>query len=285
MSTVLGGQIAAEEIAAKIKTKIEETWYKGVPKLAVILVGNNPASESYVKNKVKLFQKAGAECEVIRFEETVSKITLESCIINLNLDDHINGIILQLPAPFADSLIPMIKPEKDVDGFIQGSGFIPCTPLGVLNLLKHYNIETEGKDIVILGRSIEVGKPLAQLLSSKDYNATVTLCHSKTKNLEEHICRADIVISAIGKPEFITADMIKDNAICIDIGINRVPDSSKKSGFRLCGDFKINDALINKCDSYTPTPGGTGPMTVAALLEQTYKAFLIQNNLEGDKNV
>lgn len=278
MNKLLSGLDASNAIVESVTEAIKVTKDDfGVPTLDVILVGNNPASESYVKNKKKMFEQAGAICNIKRLPESVDKQTLLDTIAESN--NTANGVILQLPAPYAEEAISTIDINKDVDGFISGSSFIPCTPLGVLELLKHYNIETEGKDIVIIGRSVEVGQPLARLLSSKTYNATVTLCHSKTKNLAEHTKRADIIISAIGKPEYITADMIKENAVCIDVGINRVPDASKKSGSRLCGDFLVNDALIAKCGGYTPTPGGTGPMTVAALLMQTYKAFKNQNNL------
>lgn len=285
MNKLLDGK----QSASKYVDEVKETLLikSSTPTLKVLLVGNNPASESYVKNKVKLFSEAGAICDVIRYTDTIDdKRKLAQDILTFNEDTSVNGIIIQLPLPNnwnTPYYLNIVNPDKDVDGFVSGTKFRPCTPEGVLMLIDDNKIETDGKDIVVIGRSIEVGRPLANYLSDTKYNGTVTICHSHTKNLKEHIARADIVISAVGKPEFIDYTMIKDNAICIDIGINRVPDETKKSGFRLCGDFKIDENLINKCQAYTPTPGGTGPMTVAALLKNTVTAWNTQNMISLDE--
>ena len=276
MGILLDGKSSAFKTVDFIR--LNNIGRKRKPLLKVILVGNNLASESYVKNKVKLFDLAGAICDVVRFtEEVEQQERVLDLIKTLNEDNTVDGIIVQLPLPKEWDpvlLTNSVAAHKDVDGFRKDSHFTPCTPLGVITLLREYNIDTDGKDIVVIGRSDEVGRPLANILSDKEFNGTVTLCHSHTKSLNDYIERADIIVSAVGKLEFISADMIKENAVCIDIGINRVPDSTKKSGSRLCGDFKIDEALINKCSYYTPTPGGTGPMTVAALLMNTMNAYL-----------
>jgi len=265
---------------------------KKIPHLAAILVGNNPASETYVASKVKSCAEIGYNSTLLRFDEQISEKHLLDNITLLNENADIDGILVQLPLPKhinEELVINTIDPSKDVDGFhpmnvgkmVSGlPTFIPATPYGIMLMLEHYNIATKGKHAVVIGRSHIVGTPMSILLSRNTYpgNCTVTLCHSQTANLKEICLQADIIIAAIGKPNFVTADMVKDGAVVVDVGINRIPDASKKSGSRLIGDVKF-DEVAPKCSYITPVPGGVGPMTIAALLKNTYHASLGQKVL------
>ena len=253
------------------------------PSLAVILVGNDPASLSYVKSKGKRCDELG----FVHFQYSLSEDSLESDVISLirklNDDDGIDGILVQLPLPShisVDSVINAIAPDKDVDGFTPYSmgrlalgepSFVPCTPLGILEILRHWNIETKGKRVCMIGRSNIVGRPLSILLSSKGYDATVTLCNSHTENLKEITLESDIVISAVGKPKFIDASYIKDGSVVIDVGINRVEDSTKEKGYRLTGDCDF-ESFRGRDIAITPVPGGVGILTVTALMMNTLLA-------------
>ena len=254
------------------------------PHLVAILVGHDGGSETYVKNKVIACEKCGFKSTLIRYEDDVTEEELLACVDRLNKDEDVDGFIVQLPLPkhIDEQKVTMaIDYRKDVDGFhpvnvgrmaIGLPCFISATPLGILTLLQHYHIETSGKKCVVLGRSNIVGKPMAQLMMQKQYgDATVTVCHSHSTNLKEECREADIIIAAIGKPNFVTADMVKPGAVVIDVGTTRVPDASKKSGFRLNGDVKF-DEVAEKCSFITPVPGGVGPMTICSLMKNTLAA-------------
>lgn len=282
--------IDGKATAAKIKKEIAEEVDKIVagggkrPHLAAILVGHDGGSETYVKNKVIACEACGFKSSLIRFEDDVTEDELLAKVRELNADDDVDGYIVQLPLPKhidEQKIIMAIDYRKDVDGFhpinvgrmsIGLPCFISATPLGILTLLRRYGIETSGKKCVILGRSNIVGKPMAQLMMQKNYgDSTVTVCHSHSKTLKEECLEADIIIAAIGQPDFVTADMVKDGAVVIDVGTTRVPDSSKKSGFRLNGDVKF-DEVAPKCSFITPVPGGVGPMTICSLMRNTLAA-------------
>ncbi len=282
--------IDGKATAAQIKTEIADEVKRIVanggkqPHLAAVLVGHDGGSETYVKNKVLACEQCGFKSSLIRFEDDVKESELLSCVAQLNRDADIDGFIVQLPLPKhidEQKIIEAIDPRKDVDGFHPENvgrlatglpGFISATPLGILTLLQRYNIETSGKKCVILGRSNIVGKPMAQLMMQKQYgDATVTVCHSHSQNLKEECRQADIIIAAIGRPDFVTADMVKPGAVVIDVGTTRVPDASRKSGFRLNGDVKF-DEVAPLCSYITPVPGGVGPMTICSLMLNTLKA-------------
>jgi methylenetetrahydrofolate dehydrogenase (NADP+)/methenyltetrahydrofolate cyclohydrolase len=284
---LLEGKVASSAIKEDLKSKILILASQGkkLPHLAAILVGNSIASETYVASKVKSCNEIGITSSLFRFENSITESQLLEKIEELNNEKDIDGILVQLPLPkhiSEEKVINTIDPKKDVDGFhpvnvgnmvLGFPTFISATPYGIILLLQHYKIETAGKHVVVIGRSNIVGTPISILLSrNNEYgNATVTLCHSRTKDLVS-ICRqADIVIAAIGKPKFVTADMVKENAIVIDVGINRVNDETKKSGFSLKGDVDF-DNVAPKSSYITPVPGGVGLMTIAALLMNTYKA-------------
>ena len=286
-----GAQIAAN-LRADIAKDVEKIKAKGVqPTLAVILVGNDPASQSYVKGKTNALHEVGMNDRTFRLPETTTQDELLKLIKELNADKLINGILVQLPLPKQidpDAVIEAINPEKDVDGFhpvnvgkllLGHDTFIPCTPHGVIHLLKRTGVETKGANVVIVGRSNIVGKPLSVLMMNKDVNATVTVCHSGTKNLTEVTKEADILVAAMGKPQFIKADMIKKGAVVIDVGVNRIDDSTKKSGFRLVGDVDFEPAC-EIASAITPVPKGVGPMTIAMLVANTLIAAKRQNGLE-----
>ena len=271
-----------KEIAEEVR-KIVEVGGKR-PHLAAVLVGHDGGSETYVKNKVLACEACGFKSSLIRFESDVTEEELLACVDKLNNDDDVDGFIMQLPLPKhidEQKIIMAVDYRKDVDGFhpinvgrmsIGLPCFIPATPLGMLTLLQHYNIPTSGKKCVILGRSNIVGKPMAQLMMQKQFgDATVTVCHSHSKTLKEECLAADIIIAAIGKPEFVTADMVKEGAVILDVGTTRVPDSSRASGFRLTGDVKF-DEVAPKCSYITPVPGGVGPMTICSLMKNTLAA-------------
>ncbi|HSZ24398.1 MAG TPA: bifunctional methylenetetrahydrofolate dehydrogenase/methenyltetrahydrofolate cyclohydrolase FolD [Cytophagaceae bacterium] len=284
---LLDGKKLSEEILNEITEEVKAIKAKGgkIPHLAAIIVGNDGASETYVNNKVKSCERVGFKSTHIRLPETTTEQELLDHINIINHNSDIDGLIVQLPLPkhlSADKITNTIFPEKDVDGFHPSnvgrmalglSSYISATPNGVLEILQRYNIPTEGKHCVVLGRSNIVGSPMSILMSKNAYpgNATVTLCHSKTSNLKEITKQADILIVAIGKPEFVTSDMVKEGAVVIDVGIHRIPDVSKKSGFRLIGDIKF-DEVAPKSSFITPVPGGVGLMTICSLLTNTLKA-------------
>ncbi len=285
---ILDGQLTARTIKENLKMEVAALLAEGkkIPHLAAVLVGNNGASETYVAAKVKACAEIGFKSTMIRLDDTISETKLLSVIEDLNGDMDVDGILVQLPLPkhIADEkIILAIDPDKDVDGFhpvnvgklVLGTpSFVSATPHGIMLLLEHYKIVTAGKSAAVIGRSNIVGRPMSILLSanSNPGNCTVTLCHSKTHNLEE-ICRAsDIIVAALGKPEFVKADMVKEGAVVIDVGITRIPDASKKSGFALKGDVAFAE-VSPKCSFITPVPGGVGPMTIAALMKNTFTAL------------
>lgn len=289
---ILDGKKAAQAIRDELKLEVAQLVSEGrkIPHLAAILVGNNGASETYVASKVKSCAEVGFKSTLIRFEETISENKLLDKIEELNNDPDVDGILVQLPLPAhisEEKVINTIDPEKDVDGFhpvnvgrmVQGlPSFISATPYGIMLLLKHYKLDTKGKHAVVIGRSNIVGRPMSILLSGNTQpgNCTVTLCHSQTKNLNDICQSADIIIAALGRPAFVKEDMVKEGAIVVDVGITRVEDASKKSGFRLIGDVDF-DKVAPKCSYITPVPGGVGPMTIAALLRNTFRACATKN--------
>ena len=271
------------ELGVKVK-KLVDNGFKA-PHLAAVLVGDNGASRTYVNAKVKACERVGFKSTLFHLDSHITQEELLSLVNQLNNDDSVDGFIVQLPLPDhidENQITLSINPKKDVDGFHPENvgkmtlglpSFLPATPNGIMELLKRYNIPTEGKNTVVIGRSNIVGTPVSILMSRKSNpgNSTVTLAHSRTKNLKEICINADILIVAIGIPEFISADMVKPNAVVIDVGIHRIEDSSKKSGFKLLGDVKF-DEVCKKCSFITPVPGGVGPMTIASLLMNTYLA-------------
>lgn len=281
---IIDGKQVAADIRAEVAQKVVELKKNGKnPCLAVILVGENPASVSYVTGKQKALAEVGMQDRSVHLPENTSEEDLLKLIGQLNNDDTVHGILVQLPLPKhinEDKVIMAISPEKDVDGFhpvnvgnmmIGRPGFLPCTPHGIIVLLQRMGIETSGKHAVVIGRSNIVGKPVSVLLAQKSVNCTVTLCHTGTKNLSEITKQADIVVVASGHPHTLTGDMIKQGAVVIDVGVNRIPDSSKKSGFRLVGDCDFDD-LKEKASFITPVPGGVGPMTIAMLMVNTLES-------------
>ena len=289
---LIDGKATAAQIKAEIAEKVAKIVAEGGkrPHLAAILVGHDGGSETYVKNKVLACEACGFESSLIRFEDDVTEEKVLECVKNLNEDPSVDGFIVQLPLPKhidEQRVTEAIDPKKDVDGFhpvnvgrmaIGLPAFISATPLGIMTLLQRYNIETSGKKCVVLGRSNIVGKPMAQLMMQKEWgDATVTVCHSHSKTLKDECREADIIIAAIGRPEFVTADMVKDGAVVIDVGTTRVPDPSAKSGFRLTGDVKF-DEVAPKCSYITPVPGGVGPMTICSLMLNTLAAASQQIN-------
>ena len=285
--TLLDGKKTAADIKEEIALEVRSLKDNGkkTPHLAAIIVGNNGASITYVNAKVKACERVGFESTLSRLTEEATEEELLNEIAILNIDKDIDGFIVQLPLPKhidEQKILMAVDPNKDVDGFhptnvgkmaLNLPTFISATPFGILELLERYNVETSGKHVVVLGRSHIVGSPMSILLSQKRKvgNATVTMCHSRTKNLKEITLQADIVIAAIGIPEFLKADMVKDNVTVIDVGITRVGDSSKKSGYRLLGDVAF-DEVAKKSEFITPVPGGVGPMTIAMLLKNTLLA-------------
>ena len=282
----MDGKLVAEKIKAELKTETARIVDSGVdPHLAAILVGEDPASQTYVRNKEKACHEVGIVSSIYRQSASISEKELLAMIDFINQDPEVHGLIVQLPLPAhinPDKVIQQINPAKDVDGFhplnvgrmVQGlPSYLPATPFGIIKLLEHYKVQTEGKNCVILGRSNIVGTPLAILMSRKAYpgNATVTICHSKTQNLEKIASEADILISAIGQPAFVSADMVKEGAVVIDVGIHRIPSDKTESGYRLIGDVKF-DEVSKKASLITPVPGGVGLMTIVSLLLNTIRA-------------
>lgn len=283
---IIDGKLIASQIREDLKKEVEGLKSKGItPGLGVILVGADPASKSYVTAKERACDDLGLYSENIKLPAETTEEDLLKLVDKMNNNPKIDGILVQLPLPQhidTDKVIMSISPSKDVDGFhpvsigkmLMGKEtFLPCTPHGIIKLLLHSKVQVEGANVVVVGRSNIVGKPVANLLLDKSEggNATVTVCHSRTKNMKEITNKADILIAAIGKAEFITADMIKDGAVVIDVGVNRVEDSSKKRGYRLVGDVEFNTA-IEKASKITPVPGGVGPMTITMLMYNTVES-------------
>lgn len=284
--TLIDGKATANAIKAQIAEEVKAIVAAGgkQPHLAAVLVGHDGGSETYVKNKVIACEQCGFKSTLIRFEDTVTEEELLACVDRLNGDADVDGFIVQLPLPKhinEQRIIEAIDYRKDVDGFhpinvgrmaIGLPCFISATPLGILTLLQHYHVDTSSKKCVVLGRSNIVGKPMAQLMMQKQYgDATVTVCHSHSRDLKKECREADIIIAAIGRPDFVTADMVKPGAVVIDVGTTRVPDATRKSGFRLNGDVKFNE-VAEKCSFITPVPGGVGPMTICSLMKNTLAA-------------
>ncbi len=283
---LIDGKATATAIKQQIAEEVKGILSKGgkQPHLAAVLVGHDGGSETYVKNKVLACEQCGFKSTLIRFEADVTEEELLACVDQLNKDNDVDGFIVQLPLPKhidEQKIIMAIDYRKDVDGFhpinvgrmaIGLPCFISATPLGILTLLQHYNIPTSGKKCVILGRSNIVGKPMAQLMIQKHLgDATVTVCHSRSKTLKEECREADIIIAAIGVPNFVTEDMVKEGAVVIDVGTTRVPDATAKNGFKLTGDVKF-DEVAPHCSYITPVPGGVGPMTICSLMKNTLSA-------------
>ena len=289
---VLNGKETAQAIKDSLKLEVAQLSSRGnpVPHLVAILVGDNGASETYVASKVKACQEVGFKSTLIRLEEEITELKLLEIIRGLNADPDVDGILVQLPLPkhiSDEEVINTIDPAKDVDGFHPNNvgrmvlghpTFVPATPYGIMLMLEHYKIETKGKHAVVIGRSNIVGRPMSILLSgaSNPGNCTVTICHSSTANLNEICQSADIIIAAIGRPGFVTEDMVKEGAVVIDVGITRVEDKTKKSGYRISGDVEY-ETVAPKCSFITPVPGGVGPMTIAALMKNTFKACALKH--------
>ncbi len=285
---ILDGKATAAQIKEELANQVIDIKSKGgkVPHLAAVLVGDDGASRTYVNSKVKSCEKIGFDSSLIQLDSGISEADLLAKVKELNEDDSIDGYIVQVPLPehIEEQKVTLaIDPKKDVDGFHPENlgrlvlglpTFVSATPNGILELLKRYNIETEGKHCVVIGRSHIVGTPMSILMGQNKNpgNCTVTLAHSRTKNLKEVAASADILIVAVGRPNFVTAEMVKEGAVVIDVGIHRIEDASKKNGFRLIGDVQY-DAVANKCSHITPVPGGVGPMTIASLMQNTLKAI------------
>ena len=286
MVQLLDGKAMALQIKDEIANEVRNLTAQGhrAPHLAAVIVGEDGASKTYVANKEKASHEVGFTSSVYRMPESTTEEQLLETIAFLNNDPDIDGFIVQLPLPKhinEQNIINAISPDKDVDGFtpinigrmvLGEECFVPATPMGICTLLKRYKIETVGKHCVVLGRSNIVGTPAANLLSRKGFDCTVTMCHSKTKNLKELCLQADILVVAIGKAEFVTADMVKEGAVLVDVGIHRVEDATKKNGYRVIGDVKHSE-VDAKCSWVTPVPGGVGPLTIVSLLENTLKAY------------
>ncbi|MFP4644431.1 MAG: bifunctional methylenetetrahydrofolate dehydrogenase/methenyltetrahydrofolate cyclohydrolase FolD [Spirochaetales bacterium] len=294
-ANILDGRVTAKAVRARVAREvasIKESFRR--PGLGVVLVGDDPASHSYVRGKERACEEVGIHSEEIRLSAEVSEKQVLETVKTLNENDRIDGILVQLPLPghIAErDVLESIAPSKDVDGLHRGSlgalmlgeeGFLPCTPYGVLELLRHYELKTSGKHVVVLGRSTLVGKSLANLLLRRgDYgDATVTVCHSRTNDLPARSREADILVAAMGQPAFVTADMVADGAVVVDVGVSRVEDSTKKKGYRLQGDVDFA-AVAEKASWITPVPGGVGPMTITMLLQNTLEAARGHAGLSG----
>lgn len=282
-SKVLSGLDTAAKVYESFNDRIKVLSTKGVvPGLCVVLVGEDPASQIYVRTKSKKLKSLGLISETIRLDADVTEQKLLSIIEDLNANSKFHGILVQMPLPEhinSQNVINSINPAKDVDGFhpenvgwlsIGKPRFIPCTPKGIMRIFSHYNIDLNGKDIVVIGRSNIVGRPMSILVSSNNANGTCTICHSRTKNINDYSRNADIIISAIGVPNFLTSEMIKEDSIIIDVGINRI-DSDNEKGYKIVGDADY-DSVFDKVSKITPVPGGVGPMTIAMLVENTIEA-------------
>lgn len=285
---LLDGKKTSEAIKQQIASEVAEMVAKGLrrPKLVAILVGEDGASKTYVNNKEKACQDVGFDSEVLRYPDTITEGELLAKIREINEDEGVDGLIVQLPLPKhidEDKVINTISPLKDVDGFHASNvgkmvlgepSFVSATPYGIMAMLEHYNIDTKGKHCVVLGRSNIVGRPIANLLSLKGNpgDCTVTICHSRTKNIEQHTRMADIIIAAIGIPHFLKEDMVKEGAVVVDVGITRVPDATRPKGYRIVGDVDF-EHVAPKCSYITPVPGGVGPMTIVSLMRNTLQAM------------
>ena len=293
MYNLIDGKKVASEIKKEIAEEVSKirSVRKKIPHLAAILVGNNGSSETYVSNKVKDCEEVGFKSTLIRFGNEIEESALLTQIELLNNDDDVDGFIVQLPLPAHISehkVIEAIDPQKDADGFhpvnigrmvIGLQGYLPATPYGIVELLKRYRIETSGKNCVVIGRSNIVGRPVSILLSQKGMDATVTVVHSRTKNIQTIVSEADIIIAAIGSPGFVTADMVKIGAVVIDVGTTRIKSAETRSGFKLAGDVDFEN-VAPKCSYITPVPGGVGPMTRVSLLLNTLLAAKRKHNLD-----
>lgn len=278
---LIDGKYVAQRFKEQMREEVASMTRK--PYLVAILVGNDGASETYVGHKEKMCNDIGMRSSVLRFEATISQIELLKEIEKLNANDEVDGFIVQMPLPKhidEQAVIEAIDPKKDVDGFhpenvgkmvIGLDSFVSATPMGICDLIKFYGIETSGKNCVVIGRSNIVGRPMSNLLSSKEFDATVTVCHSRTKNLKEVCANADIIVAALGRAEFVTAEMVKEGAVIIDVGITRIASDKTKNGWKLVGDVKF-DEVAPKCSWITPVPGGVGPMTIVSLMKNTIKA-------------
>lgn len=288
----MNGQLVSQATKDELKIRVQQLANEGkkIPHLAAVLVGNNGASETYVGSKVRTCEEIGFNSTLVRLEESISEHKLLTTIKDLNQESDVDGILVQLPLPKGVSeqkVIEAIDPAKDVDGFhpvnagrmVQGMpGFLPATPYGIMLLLDYYKIETKGMNAVVIGRSNIVGRPMSILLSQAAGrgNCTVTLCHSHTRHIEA-ICReADLIVAALGRPGYLRGDMVREGAVVIDVGISRVPDPSKKRGYSIKGDVNYEE-VAPKCSYITPVPGGVGPMTIAALMKNTFNACLLRN--------
>lgn len=285
MAVIINGKAIAADIRNDIKQGVDELIKAGrrPPYLAVVLVGDDPASASYVQGKQKAAHEVGIQCDTRTYPDSITQADLVNVVHRLNDDSEVDGILVQLPLPDHieyQRVIEAINPDKDVDCFHPENvgklmlglpGFKPATPAGIVELIKRSGIDIAGKRVVIIGRSNIVGKPLASLLIQKGVDATVTVCHSRTQNLPDITRRADILVAALGRAEFVTADMVKKGAAVIDVGINRVDDATKERGYRLVGDVKF-DEVAEKASFITPVPGGVGPMTIALMLQNTLVA-------------
>lgn len=285
---LIDGKKISLQVMQELAEEVDRLKSEGrrVPHLAAVLVGNDPASETYVASKVKACQKVGFKSTELRYGSEMTEEQLLAVVDKLNRDPEVDGYIVQLPLPShisEEKILMAIDPAKDVDGFhpcnvgkmVAGlPTYLPATPAGIVELLRRYQIETRGKHCVVIGRSNIVGTPMAVLMSRKNEYAdcTVTMCHSRTKNIKDFTLQADILVVALGKPQFVTADMVKDGAVVVDVGIHRVPSEQTKSGFRLVGDVDF-DQVAPKCSYITPVPGGVGPMTIVSLLQNTLKAY------------
>jgi len=292
MTTIIDGRAIAEKVYAELRGEIAELKSRGLtPGLAVVLVGDNPASRAYVRAKDKMCRELGLHSVKLELPATTKHEELLARVNQLNRDPAVHGILVQSPPPphiDEPAIIRALDPRKDVDGFHplniaklamgDNSGFVPCTPLGCLRLLRETNVSLSGANVVVLGRSMIVGKPMALLLMRKGVDATVTVVHSRTRNIGEVCHRADVIIAAIGQPHFVKADHVREGVVVIDVGINRVDDSGSERGYRLVGDVDF-DGVAKRAGAITPVPGGVGPMTIAMLMANTVKACRLMNNL------
>jgi len=292
MTTIIDGRAIAEKVYTELRGEIAELKSRGLtPGLAVVLVGDDPASRAYVRAKDKMCRELGLHSVKLELPATTKQEELLARVAELNHDPAVHGILVQSPPPpqiDEAAIIRALDPRKDVDGFHplnvakltmgDDSGFVPCTPLGCLRLLRETNVSLSGANVVVLGRSMIVGKPVALLLMQKGVDATVTVVHSRTRNIGEICHRADVIIAAIGKPHFVKVDHVREGAIVIDVGINRVDDAASERGYRLVGDVDFDDVL-KKASAITPVPGGVGPMTIAMLMANTVKACRMLNIL------
>ena len=292
MTTIIDGRAIAEKVYTELRGEIAELKSRGLtPGLAVVLVGDDPASRAYVRAKDKMCRELGLHSVKLELPATTKQEELLARVAELNHDPAVHGILVQSPPPpqiDEAAIIRALDPRKDVDGFHplnvakltmgDDSGFVPCTPLGCLRLLRETNVSLSGANVVVLGRSMIVGKPVALLLMQKGVDATVTVVHSRTRNIGEICHRADVIIAAIGKPHFVKVDHVREGAIVIDVGINRVDDAASERGYRLVGDVDF-DGVLKKASAITPVPGGVGPMTIAMLMANTVKACRMLNIL------